>query len=162
MDRPCGLQLAALPEREGPRPRGKRRRLDRSVSRAVRVPPEKLNIGTAFYGYEFDEAPKLWGGCGCGAGTTSRDYGTYIKQRVNHLGWEAHVDKIAKAPFLLRPGQSGFLTYDDARSTKQKVNYALGERGLGGVFMSEISGDFDGQTQDLLSAMSKAFGRYRR
>ncbi len=125
------------------------------------VPAEKLNIGTPFYGYEFDEAPRLWGGCGCRTGTTSRDYGTYIKARVNGLGWEARVDKISKAPFLLRTGASGFVTYDDAKSTKRKVTYALGERGLGGVFMWEISGDFDGQRQDLLDAMIKAFNRFR-
>jgi chitinase len=125
------------------------------------VPKEKLNIGTAFYGYEFDGTARLWGRCGCGQNTASRDYGDYIKPRINALGWRAYVDKSAKAPYLQRETGAGFITYDDAKSTKRKVNYVLGTRDMGGVFMWEVSGDYDGRSQDLLNAMFKAFSKYQ-
>lgn len=125
------------------------------------VPREKLNVGTGFYGYEFARASKLWASCGCADSTTSVDYGTYIKPRINKLGWSARVDKSAKAPYLLRAG-GGFITYDDVRSTARKVTYALGERDLGGVFMWELAGDYDGRSQDLLDAMHRTFVRYNR
>jgi chitinase len=128
------------------------------------VPAEKLNIGTAFYGYEFDGAQNLWNYCtNCDTTTFSQNYGTYIKQRINKMGWTAYRDSVAKVPYLLNGGiggQSGFITYDDATSTAAKVNYALGKRGFGGVFMWSLDADFDGKNQDLLNAMYKAFQRY--
>ena len=46
------------------------------------VPPEKINLGTAFYGYEF-LAGQLHAPCSnCEKTTASRDYGTYIKPRI--------------------------------------------------------------------------------
>jgi chitinase len=125
------------------------------------VAPDQLNIGTAFYGYEFDGAAQLWGSCDCVQSTTSQNYGTYIKQRIGKLGWKAKSDKAAKAPYLVHQGSPGFITYDNAASTAGKVDYALGKRHLGGVFMWELSADYDGRTQDLLNAMYRAFLRYQ-
>jgi chitinase len=128
------------------------------------VPAAKLNIGTAFYGYEFDGAQNLWNFCtNCSTTTFSQNYGTYIKQRINKMGWNAYRDSIAKAPYLLNAGTggpNGFITYDDATSTGAKVNYVLGKRGFGGVFMWSLDADFDGKNQDLLNAMYQAFRRY--
>lgn len=125
------------------------------------VPAQRLNIGTAFYGYEFDGVGKVWGSCGCGRNTTSRNYGTYIKPRIGKLGWTARIDKRSKAPYLLHQGTPGFITYDDAASTTRKVDYVLGTRELGGVFMWDLSADYDGQSQDLLDAMYRAFLRHQ-
>ena len=47
----------------------------------------------------------------------------------------------------------GFLTYDDPESTARKTRYVLKKRGFGGVFMWELSADYDGHSQDLLNAM---------
>jgi len=62
------------------------------------------------------------------------------------------------APYLTHgePG-SAFITYDDPESTARKVTYALDIRGLGGVFMWELSADYDGKKQDLLDAMYQAY-----
>jgi chitinase len=125
------------------------------------VPREKLNIGTAFYGYEFDGTARLWDRCDCRKTTRSRRYGDYIKPRVNALGWKAHTDKSAKAPYLRRERGAGIITYDDAKSTSRKAKYVLGTRDLGGVFMWEVSGDYDGRTQELLDAMYKVVSKYR-
>lgn len=126
------------------------------------VPPAQLNIGTAFYGYVFNATKSLWQSCNCASSTVSQNYGTYIKQRINQQGWTSYLDTVAKAPYLLygNSSQPGFITYDDKASTSRKVNYVLGNRGMGGVFMWDLSADYDGSTQDLLDAMYKAFSKY--
>jgi uncharacterized protein (TIGR03437 family) len=124
------------------------------------VGPQKLNIGTAFYGYDFEGVDALWKSCNCDPATSPVNYGTFIKPRINGLGWKSYFDDIAKAPYLLYEGtehRTGFITYDDPTSTQQKTAYVLGERNMGGVFMWELSADYDGQTQDLLDAMYRGF-----
>jgi chitinase len=125
------------------------------------VPAEKLNIGTAFYGYEFDSAENLWDFCSdCATKTFSVNYGAGIKPRINKMGWVRRRDAAAKSPYLLyqgTTGQPGFISYDDAQSTAKKVNYVLKQRDFGGVFMWSLDADYDGTSQDLLDAMFGAF-----
>jgi chitinase len=123
------------------------------------VPPEKINLGTAFYGYEFP-ASHLHDPCKCEKSTSSREYGAYIKPRIGKDGWVQSLDPLAMAPYLVRGSPaSGFITYDDPDSTARKVVYALEVRDLGGVFMWELSGDYDSKKQDLLDSMYKTFKR---
>jgi chitinase len=130
------------------------------------VPPDKLNIGTAFYGYEFDSAQNLWDICAdCGNTSYSVNYGTDIKARLNDRKWVRRRDPVSRVPYLLYQGaggQSGFLSYDDAQSTRAKVNYVLGKRGFGGVFTWSLDADYDGASQDLLDAMYGAFQRHQK
>jgi chitinase len=122
------------------------------------VPRAQLNMGTAFYGYQFNGVSALWQFCrnnDCSR-TTSQNYGTYIKQRINQKDFVRHYDPIAQEPYLTRdtPGLNPvFITYDDSVSTRRKVRYVIGERHFGGVFMWDLSADYDGQTQDLLNSM---------
>jgi chitinase len=121
--------------------------------------PEKLNMGTPFYGYYYTNVTGLWAPCNPCDGRTVRyeNYGTYIKPLVNHAGWVEQDDPIALVPYLLRAdGSSGFITYDDASSTYYRVRYSLWKRGLGGAFMWALDEDYDGRSQDLLSAMHNA------
>ena len=120
------------------------------------VPASQINLGTAFYGYGFD-VNGLWYSCGCQQ-TSSFTY-NQIEQLVAAGGWTQYVDPLASAPYLIRanPTNIGFITYDTPASTILKVNYALQTRGLGGVFMWELSQDYDGQKQPLLNAMYKTF-----
>jgi chitinase len=123
------------------------------------VPPEKINLGTGFYGYEFPVAG-LSAQCQCEKTTKSRNYGTYIKPRVNRDGWTRHLDPVAMAPYLVHDADpAALITYDDPESTMRKVIYALQVRDLGGVFTWELSSDYDGTGQDLLDAMYAAFQR---
>ena len=92
----------------------------------------------------------------CGNTTFSVNYGTDIKPKLNHQGWVRRRDDFARVPYLLYQGvggQTGFLSYDDALSTRAKANYVLGKRGFGGVFMWSLDADYDGSSQDLLDAM---------
>jgi chitinase len=126
------------------------------------VPPEKINLGTAFYGFEFPVG-QLHSACNCDKSTVSRDYGTYIKPRIGNEGWVQSVDPVAMAPYLVRgSAPPGFITYDDADSTARKVVYALAVRDLGGVFMWELSEDYDGKKQDLLDSMYQTFRRIKK
>jgi GH18 family chitinase len=121
------------------------------------VPPERINLGTAFYGYE-SPAPGLHSSCVCDKTTFSREYGSNIKPLIGQDGWTESFDPLAMAPYLTHGnGGTGFITYDDAASTARKVIYALEIRNLGGVFMWELSGDFDGKRQELLDSMYRAF-----
>jgi chitinase len=116
------------------------------------VPASQLNIGTAFYGYEFDGVSSLWTACStCPA--SQQNYGPYIKQLINHHGWQREFDDAAKAPYLSNTTLPGFITYDDTASTDRKTRYILKQRGFGGIFMWELSADYDGHSQDLLNAM---------
>jgi chitinase len=123
------------------------------------VAPAQLNMGTAFYGYQFASVGALWQSCSgvCGNTVTSYNYGTYIKQRINAQGWQSYLDGYAMAPYLLYDGGQGFITYDDPTSSANKVAYVLGQRGFGGIFMWDVSGDYDGSSQDLLTAMWNEF-----
>jgi hypothetical protein len=56
----------------------------------------------------------------------------------------------------------GFITCDDADSTARKVAYALEVLSLGGVFMWELSGDYDGKQQGIFDSMSRIFKRIKR
>ena len=75
-------------------------------------------------------------------------------------------DEAAQAPYLIRESRTepGFITYDDPESTARKLDYALGQRGVGGFFTWSIGGrfsDYDGQSEDLMTAMYQAFAKYR-
>ena len=127
------------------------------------VPAAKLNMGTPFYGYFYLNLTQVYGRCTlvygeCGyAAVPSENYGTFIKQRINALGWTAYFDKGTMVPYLLRTdGQPGFITYDDALSTYTRIWYAEWQRGLGGGFMWSLDADYDGHSQDLLNAMYQA------
>ncbi len=111
----------------------------------------QMNVGTPFYGYEWDGVDTNWSSCPTCA-SYSWNYGTYIKQRINAQGWAWGDDPAARAPYLTNSTIPGFITYDGVASTKQKVAYVK-KRGFGGVFMWDLSGDYDGKTQDLLDAM---------
>ncbi len=119
------------------------------------VPAAKLNIGTPFYGYEWDGVDTNWTNCSSCA-SASWNYGTYIKQRINQQGWTTNFDIAARAPYLTNTTTPGFITYDGVASTAKKVGYVK-SRGFGGVFMWELSADYDGTSQDLLNSMYGAW-----
>ncbi len=116
---------------------------------------EQINLGTAFYGYGFD-VDGLWYFCGC-ENTISLNY-QQIEAIVAAGGWTQYTDSLAEAPYLISstPNHVGFITYDTPASTALKVGYALTTRGLGGVFMWELSQDYNGQQQPLMNAMYNA------
>jgi chitinase len=122
------------------------------------VPPSKINMGTPFYGYFYYDVTEVYGPRTHKGNTVfSENYGTFIKQRVNQMGWTAYWDQKSIVPYLLRAdGSPGFITYDDPYSTYMRIWYSEYTRGLGGGFMWSLDADYDGHTQDLLDAMYQA------
>ncbi len=116
------------------------------------VPLSELNIGFPFYGYEWDGTDLLWAACSTCA-SASWNYGTYIKQRINQQGWTTNFDPAARAPYLTNSTIPALMTYDSVGSITNKVRYVMKKRDFGGVFLWELSADYDGQTQDLMDAM---------
>jgi chitinase len=126
------------------------------------VPAEQINLGTAFYGYAFD-VYGLWSFCAndelCGNKGAPTVIYSQVEQLLKTGVWTENFDDLADAPYLLDPNASmfGFITYDNPSSTSEKVSYALTKRHLGGVFMWELSQDYNGTGQPLLNAMHSAF-----
>jgi len=122
------------------------------------IPAQKLNIGTPFYGYFYMNVTGLYGSCtNCENTVLSENYGTFIKQRIDKLGWKNAYNTTALVPYLLRAnGKPGFITYDSVFSTYYRVWYSVWSRGLGGSFMWSLDADYDGHSQDLLDAMVQA------
>ncbi len=130
------------------------------------VPAEQLNMGTPFYGYYYTNIHQLFGLCpnaaftpdgACDNTVKSGNYGTSFKSRINQNGWHTIYDPIALVPYMLRDdGSDGYITYDDAYSTYYRVFYSDWNLGLGGTFMWSLDADYDGHTQDLLTAMYNA------
>jgi len=87
----------------------------------------------------------------------SGNYGTSMKPRINQDGWHTLYDPVALVPYMLRDdGSDGYITYDDAYSTYYRVWYSDWDRGLGGTFMWSLDADYDGHSQDLMTAMYNA------
>jgi chitinase len=124
----------------------------------MNVPASKLNVGTPFYGYFYENVDKLFGRCKkCGKTVLSKNYGTFIKQLIGQDGWRTFYDTYALVPYMLRAdGTPGYITYDDSFSTYYRVWYSDWQRGLGGSFMWSLDADYDGHSQDLLDAMYAA------
>lgn len=130
------------------------------------MPGKKLNMGTPFYGYRYDNINQEFGLCPNAASTAdgacdwavqTGNYGTDFKPLINQRGWQTYYDPVALVPYMLRAnGGNGYITYDDAFSTYFRVWYADWQRGLGGTFMWSLDADYDGHSQDLLDAMYNA------
>jgi chitinase len=129
----------------------------------AQVPPDQLNMGMPFYGYyytnidaEFARCPNsYWTSDGnCDYTVETLNYGTAIKRRINKEGWVSYRDPIAFVPYLLMAdGSNGYITYDDSVSTYYRTVYSDYVRGLGGSWMWALDEDYDGYSQDLLTAM---------
>ena len=121
------------------------------------VPVAELNVGTPFYGYLFDGVDSLWAACGMGCTATQQNYGSYIKPLLSSSEWKKEFDKSAASPYMVNTSAVEFISYDGTSSTTAKTTYIMKTRGFGGVFMWELSADYDGKSQDLLTAMYKAW-----
>ncbi|BBH20506.1 hypothetical protein Back11_18510 [Paenibacillus baekrokdamisoli] len=124
--------------------------LTRGVSAA------KVNLGVPSYGWKFNNSEDLYDSCG---GLCTNVEPVYYNRDIPKLignGWTRYWDSASSAPYLRKDNGTGFITYDDATSIGDKVDYALDTRGAGGVFMWEISLDYNGSSQPLMDAMYTA------
>jgi GH18 family chitinase len=153
-----------------PRDPGQEGSLDTSTTNFLsvfHVPAGQINLGTAFYGYAFD-VYGLWSFCAnhnlCGNGGAPTVLYSQVEPLLEAGEWTENFDDLASAPYLLNADGAmfGFITYDNPSSTSAKVDYALGQHHLGGVFMWELSQDYNGHSQPLLNAMHSALVKASR
>ncbi|WP_317175765.1 glycoside hydrolase family 18 protein [Halomontanus rarus] len=86
------------------------------------VPPEKMVIGSGFYSR-------------CGVRINYEDL---VPEYVENDAYTTHWDVEAQAPYLTGP--EGFISYDDPRSVRRKVDY-LREQNLRGIMFWHYNGD---------------------
>lgn len=132
----------------------------------AQVPPQQINMGMPFYGYYYTNINAEFGRCpnsywtsdgACDYTVETLGYGIAIKNKINKQGWQSHRDPLAFVPYLLMAdGSNGYITYDDAFSTYYRTMYSDWQLGLGGTWMWSIDADYDGHSQDLLTAMYQA------
>ncbi len=128
-----------------------------SVDRSVKmflgagVPPRKLVIGGAFYGYWWKGVDEDNDGL-CRESKGPRGgvpYHTLVDSLMTLEGSRVLWDKKAHAPWLWNEKEKMFITFDDSRSLADKARYVRKNR-LGGILLWELSGDRDG---DLVNAV---------
>jgi len=118
---------------------------------ALGVPPQKLHLGTAFYGRGFGGVPANAPGNGLYATYTAPsspgtwengvyDYTDLAANYENRSGWVKSWHPAARVPWLWNAAQQKFIGYDDPRSIAEKAWY-LQQWGLGGAMFWEASGD---------------------
>ena len=71
---------------------------------------------------------------------------------INKNGYKRYWDRNAKAPYLFNPETNVFITYDDERSIKKKVQYVKKHK-LAGIFFWEY---FNDPEENLLNVIDKA------
>lgn len=108
---------------------------------AAGVPMEKIVIGAAFYGRQWDGVPDVKHGLCQMAKTTGgfgKHYGELVENYIGKNGFVRYWDDEAKAPWLF--DGSSFITYDDKESLGCKIEYVK-QMGLAGIMCWEYSND---------------------
>ena len=129
---------------------------DRSASRAVEehinagIPVEKLVLGVPFYG-------RWW------KGVNPEDNGLYqnsigkrgsysykaIADSLSNTAFVSYWDDSASAPYIWRSRDSLFLTYENPKSLKNKIDYVKIKK-MGGIMFWQFNGD-NGELLNIIS-----------
>jgi chitinase len=128
--------------------------VDNSVTfyRAKGVPNDKLLIGTAFYGWQFNGASMY----GPGVGTAQKAYSTIVP--LMQSGWVRSWDGVGHVPYLSNSTQSAVISYDDSVSIGEKMTYVKNQ-GLGGTIIWALGQDNMGNGQQpLLRSVAAGLG----
>lgn len=114
----------------------------KNLTDSLGIPASQIVMGVAFYGREFYnsalyETPREGGG-----GVAYYDIAPLIGN-----GWTRHWDEQSRVPYLLKTnGGSGFISYDDEISLKEKADY-IKQKELLGAMVWEITQDVDKVTK---------------
>jgi GH18 family chitinase len=113
------------------------------------VPPNKINMGVAFYGRSQTGASALFAPTSCNPDnlTFPEDLGSplYYNILAKEYLFDKHRDTIAAVPYLLgKPGTTAagtFVSFDDLQSIAEKAVFVATEQ-IRGVIIWEITGDY--------------------
>ncbi|PLX05728.1 MAG: hypothetical protein C0594_06815 [Marinilabiliales bacterium] len=122
--------------------------LDRAfynVTQLHGVPPEKVNLGVAFYGRSMTNCAGLFETHSGLANTSlfAADEGSPLYYNVleSQALFTNNWDDQAKVPFLTDGPDATFVTFDDENSVRLKAEY-IRDSGAGGAIIWEITGDY--------------------
>lgn len=125
------------------------------------VPANKIVPGLAFYGRSYGNTSSSNNGLYqsfSGAGQGSWEAGVYdyedLKALESNTSFQYHWDDQAKVPYLYNPSTGEWISYDNADSIREKVNY-FELHNLGGAMVWELTGDDD--THSLLQLIDTEF-----
>jgi chitinase len=107
------------------------------------VPDEKIVIGAGYYS----------------RGGVRIDYETFLPEYVENDDYEVKWDVEAQAPYMTP--EEGFISYDDPRSVRRKVDY-LREEGLRGIMFWHYSSDHEDDLTDAIHEQMAETARHRR
>ncbi|MFU8843177.1 MAG: glycoside hydrolase family 18 protein [Bacteroidales bacterium] len=108
------------------------------------VPPEKVNIGVAFYGKSYANCTQLYGPhTGYDGVTFWEDEGQPLYYNIlNKMDLFTRTwDNLVKCPYLLGNSINTFVSYDDGESLMHKAQYVM-DNNAKGVIIWEITGDY--------------------
>lgn len=119
----------------------------------VGIPPDKIMLGVPFYGRWWKGVnPSKSGVYQEASGGGSYNYHEIADSLIQTGRFQVLWDSTAQVPFLWSEIDSIFVTYEDKRSIRLKVDYVKRQQ-LGGIMFWQFNGD----NGDLLQAIDDAF-----
>ncbi|CAO3623096.1 unnamed protein product [Mucor fragilis] len=112
----------------------------------------KLAASSAIKGDEYDESSKD----DCPDSTASYSGGfqwrSIVKQGIlkNKNGWKSYWDNVSETPYAYQPKNKKFLSFDDTKSLKEKVDY-INKQSLGGAMIWSL--EMDDSSNTLLNSI---------
>lgn len=118
---------------------------------SVGVPREKILMGLAFYGREFNTTA-LYAPSTGGAAVIYKDAMTRIT-----AGWTYHWDDLSKNPYLTNSDNTKLVSFDDTVSIRIKCEYVR-QNNLAGAKIWALGHDDMGSSQPLLAVVGRELG----
>lgn len=115
------------------------------------VPAEKVNMGLAFYGKEYNSSTINQSFTG---DVLTRIYSEYAPLIDN--GWDYYWDPLGQVPFLINTTQNKIITIEDSLSISLKCQYAR-QNNLGGMMIWALSYDYVGGNQLLINSIKNNY-----
>ena len=115
------------------------------------IPAEKVNMGLAFYGKEYNSSNINQPFSGEVLTKIFSEYATLINN-----GWDYYWDSLGQVPFLINSTQNKIITMEDSISISLKCQYAR-QNNLGGMMIWALSYDYVGGNQLLINSIKKNY-----
>ena len=116
------------------------------------LPSNKIVLGIPFYGWIFNSSTMY----GASTGASQKSYTSILPNLTQ--GWTRLWDSVGQVPYMINPGATQVISYDDTMSIGIKCRYAVG-KGVQGTMIWALGQDYLNSEQPLLDVVGKALGR---
>ena len=114
------------------------------------LPADKILIGIPFYAWVFNASTMY----GPSSGASQKIYSSIAPNLAQ--GWNRYWDDVGLVPYMINPGATQVISYDDTMSVRMKCSYAAG-KGVQGAMIWAIGQDYLNGEQTLLNAVGREF-----